>query len=92
MPITNDITGQRFGSLVVIERDERPGGRNGVYWVCRCDCGNLKTAAAGSLRSGKIKSCGCRVKNKHRNEIPPCPYNAGVDCAGGNCDKCRWRT
>ena len=33
-----DLTGQRFGDLVVLERDiNKPKGR--VYWICQCDCG-----------------------------------------------------
>lgn len=34
-----DLTGQRFGRLVVVKR---AGGdkRNRATWVCKCDCGN----------------------------------------------------
>ena len=35
-----DLTGQRFGDLVVLERDiNKPKGR--AYWICQCDCGKL---------------------------------------------------
>lgn len=53
-----DYTGQRFGKLVAI----RPTGelkRNSAVWLCKCDCGNYKTATAKSLTSGGVKSCGC---------------------------------
>ena len=38
-----DLTGQRFGRLVVIERAKdyiRPNGQSQVQWRCKCDCGN----------------------------------------------------
>lgn len=55
-----DLTGQRFGRLVVL----REGcSKNGIIkWVCRCDCGNEKEILAGSLRNGATKSCGCLIR------------------------------
>lgn len=55
-----DITGQRFGRLVVIER---AGSKNGkAYWLCKCDCGKTVTVNGQTLRSGGVKSCGCLRK------------------------------
>lgn len=34
-------------------------GKPCVCWVCRCDCGKIKTIPGCSLRSGHTKSCGC---------------------------------
>lgn len=57
-----DITGQRFGRLVVIEDNgERDSYRN-VVWLCKCDCGNEKKVVSGSLKNGLTQSCGCLVK------------------------------
>lgn len=53
-----DITGNRYGMLTVICRDEnRPRGV--VTWKCKCDCGNVKTVIGRNLKSGQVKSCGC---------------------------------
>src|SRR5436190_19682968 len=59
MPTLIDITGQRFGRLIVIEIAARkgPGGRS--LWLCRCDCESKVVAWGGNLRSGNTKSCGC---------------------------------
>lgn len=59
--------GARFGRLVV-ERQlpERIGGR--VRYRCLCDCGNVKDAQAKDLRSGKVKSCGCLVRDQAREQ------------------------
>jgi hypothetical protein len=57
-----DITGQRFGKLVVEKRIM--GSRSGCHskWLCKCDCGNYKEVASTHLRYKRISSCGC-LKN-----------------------------
>lgn len=56
-----DITGQRFGSLVALERAGRSPGRAGMaLWKCRCDCGTEKTYYSMVLRAGRTSSCGCK--------------------------------
>lgn len=53
-----DMTGMRFGRLIVVER--APKGKSGdARWLCRCDCGGTIEPCGGSLRSGRTKSCGC---------------------------------
>lgn len=55
-----DLTGQRFGRLVVIEPAPKQGKRS--MWKCRCDCGATTIAALGDLRSGHTTSCGCYAR------------------------------
>ena len=57
-----DLTGARFGRLVVEKRDFAV--RKAAYWVCRCDCGNSTTVQACHLRSGATQSCGCFNKEQ----------------------------
>lgn len=54
----NDLTGQRFGRLVVLGKNQEKSGKNS-YWDCLCDCGNKKTISRSDLTSGHTKSCGC---------------------------------
>jgi len=54
-----DITGQRFGRLIVIGRSLPNTKNRGTRWLCKCDCGNEKIILKGSLMGGKTKSCGC---------------------------------
>ncbi len=63
---TIDITGQRFGRLVVIEQlPERR--RKHIVWRCKCDCGNYSDVLGYSLRYGTTQSCGClETENKER--------------------------
>lgn len=53
-----DLTGQRFGRLIVVERDYSHCG-NQTYWRCLCDCGNYTVCRGTHLISGGIRSCGC---------------------------------
>ena len=54
-----DLTGQRFGKLVVLrECEERPKGGK-ILVECICDCGNKITKVAANLKSGSTRSCGC---------------------------------
>jgi hypothetical protein len=54
-----DITGQRFGRLVVVSRIERPNSGKHAVWLCRCDCGQEREAFGFNLRNGATTSCGC---------------------------------
>lgn len=58
MPNFIDLTGQRFGAVVVLDRAEN-STKNEVMWRCRCDCGKEFTTRARSLRGGETHSCGC---------------------------------
>lgn len=61
----NDLTGKRFGRLIVISREETkksPGGAKRTMWRCKCDCGKETIVWAYSLTSGRTESCGCLHK------------------------------
>lgn len=56
--VYTDLTGRRFGKLVVLsrtrdERTQRP------VWECQCDCGNKKLVTSSDLTHGRVMSCGC---------------------------------
>lgn len=57
MPKILDLTGQRFGKLVVIKRVQNHGSK--TYWLCKCDCGNEKEIQTSNLTLGRTTSCGC---------------------------------
>lgn len=53
-----DLTGLRFGRLIVIAHSERKPNRTHM-WLCVCDCGTVRKVAGRDLRSGHTQSCGC---------------------------------
>lgn len=48
-----DLTGKRFGRLVVLSRE------GADKCLCKCDCGTIKLIATSALRSGLTTSCRC---------------------------------
>ena len=72
----NDLTGMKFDKLTVICLDEqesaKPRGKDGRkerYYICKCDCGNIKTICGRSLVSGRTHSCGCHRKQVSKNNM-----------------------
>ena len=71
MALNNDLTGQYFGRLKVIERVEDYIEKNGnkrSQWLCECKCGNRVKVIGKSLKNGNTKSCGClqkEITSKH---------------------------
>lgn len=61
-----NMSGLRFGRLLVVERSERVSKDRAVSWVCRCDCGEEFVTLGRSLRRGLTVSCGCFGKEQRR--------------------------
>lgn len=59
-----DLTGKRFGKLVVLSHADVNKSKH-HRWNCLCDCGNEKVVEGQHLRSGATKSCGCNVGSYH---------------------------
>ena len=57
-----DQTGNVYGKLTVIQRSPQKNSCGEVCWICRCECGNIRTISGKVLRRGKSKSCGCSKK------------------------------
>lgn len=52
-----DRTGQRFGRLTVLRKDDIKLHR--IRWLCKCDCGNEKVITGNDMVSKHVTSCGC---------------------------------
>lgn len=61
-----DLTGRPFGHAVVLAYAGHSD--TGSQWLCLCNCGASFVAAAGPLRAGRRKSCGCMA-----NAVKPKP-------------------
>ena len=65
-PIAENLVGQRFGRLLVLERiikDDR------THWECVCDCGTEKVIKHSNLK--RTLSCGCYARESlvRRNKV-----------------------
>lgn len=81
--VREDLSGRRYGSLIVIKQaeDGTVAGKNVPKWLCKCDCGNFKEILGDSLKRGKTISCGCKKGNKHyksKNEYDIEDFEYGV--------------
>lgn len=64
----NDMTGKKYGRLLVIARADdyvSLKGKHGTQWMCECDCGNRCIVRSMYLRNGHTVSCGCAKKGVH---------------------------
>jgi hypothetical protein len=66
MPKVIDITGQRFGRLVAVQKTMPRRLR--TFWRFRCDCGVEKEIDSNHVRHGRIQSCGCYLAEVLRSE------------------------
>ena len=67
MPAFKDITGHKFGRILVLGRAESVRGI--AAWNTVCDCGTQKIILGTTLRSGEAVSCGCYRKEAQRRAV-----------------------
>lgn len=78
-----DLTGQRFGRLVVLGLADVPDRKGFIFWRVKCDCGTEKILMQNNFIYGQTKSCGClsrelraaraermRMFRKPKSELP----------------------
>lgn len=57
-----DLTGQRFGKLIVLEDTHRTNKYGKEIWLCKCDCGNMTEKASTYLKNTLRPYCGkCKL-------------------------------
>lgn len=64
MPKYEDLTGQKFGRLTVLEATNKKTSDGRRIWKCLCDCGNIKFTSCQNLKRGHCTSCGCKNKEQ----------------------------
>ena len=57
----NDLTGKKFGKLIVLKDSKERTKSGNVIWECQCSCGNITKVAGTHLLCGDTISCGCIV-------------------------------
>ena len=85
-----DLTGEKFGKLIVIKQLEKDDNdfKKGIPWLCQCECGNLIIAYSTELRKGHKLSCGCLksiaehkvIQILNNNNIPFISQHKFSDC------------
>jgi hypothetical protein len=62
-----DLSGERFGSLTVIDRAPNLGKK--TAWNVRCDCGSEKRVRGEAITRGDTVSCGCHGVKARRDSL-----------------------
>lgn len=65
--VYTDYTGQKFGRLLVLGRNQECGDKKHIYWNCLCDCGNICIKRSDTFKTVLVPSCGC-YKKEHTRE------------------------
>lgn len=69
--------GNTYGRLSVVSRIPSVGGK--AAWLCQCSCGNTHQTTGDSLRTGRVKSCGCyRSEGEHNVSHGHGSYRRGI--------------
>lgn len=91
MAKVQDLTGQHFGALLVLERDyeaqKQHINERQAWWKCKCEaCGNIKSMRSSTIK--KAKSCGCiknrkeELSDKQKKALKKMQQNNALDLTG----------
>lgn len=61
-----NLIGRKFNRLTVIEWDPQKTTSSKTAWLCKCDCGTIKSVRADHLTTARARSCGCLNKERMR--------------------------
>lgn len=63
--VAHDLTGRTFGELHVLGLSEKKPKNGGIWWICRCDCGNDYEVPGTLLVTGRRTHCGNKIHKKY---------------------------
>lgn len=90
-----DLTGQRYGRLLVIGPVARNGASRTSRWLCQCDCGRQHEASSSTLKDGKVASCGCLNRDSRVYDLTGLRFNnlvvEGLEVDLSKRGKSRWK-
>lgn len=66
--VRNDLEGKTFGELTVLCPSDQPHNNGGIWWKCRCACGEEYECPGTQLVTGRKTHCGSHVhKGNYRS-------------------------
>jgi len=85
-----DLTAQTFGQLTAIKFEERKD--HTTWWMCDCTCGKTKLVRADHLKSGAIRSCGCKIRRAPLIDIAGQKFGllTAIKCIGRKKGEALW--
>lgn len=61
-----ELVGSKFERLLILQYFVK---NNRTYFLCKCDCGNIKEIRSASITNKRTKSCGCIQKEQLANDF-----------------------
>lgn len=58
-----DLCGQKFGKLTVLQKSNKKTKTRGCVWVCQCECGKTKEIPTNGLKGGTYQTCGDKINH-----------------------------
>ena len=71
-----DLSGIKFGKLTVIEEKVLLFDGKNHFYLCKCECGNEHLTSSADLKTKKVTSCGCYLKQKSKETMNRLPREA----------------
>lgn len=62
----NNLSGKKFGKLLVLEETNNRADNGSIVWRCKCECGNIVEISSKRLVNGLAVSCGCYQKERQK--------------------------
>jgi hypothetical protein len=59
-----EIIGKIFGRLTILERINEQETNGAYLYRCKCECGKTVRVTLANLKGGRVKSCGCMLRDK----------------------------
>ena len=72
------VAGQKFGNLTVLGFSTN-SVVDRVTYRCECSCGNLVDVEENQLKSGNVRSCGCKNKKIYKAKFGGLTYFIDTD-------------
>lgn len=70
-----ELTGLKFGRLLVLEKAQNKGDK--TCWLCKCDCGRTTIVRTVALKEvNGTKSCGCLINEKNKLKRGEASFNS----------------
>jgi hypothetical protein len=66
-----NLEGRRFFRLTVGAPTGTRTPSGSALWNCTCDCGATKEVSTDNLMKGKVKSCGCLLRESGKQKNDP---------------------
>jgi len=67
--VITQIEGKTYGELTVLHKSENPHKNGGIWWTCRCACGELYDVPGSLLVTGRKTHCSSKIHTRKTTSV-----------------------